>query len=119
MAARNAGHTEVVPKGTTYNMVVSAERAATWVKDGVPPFGMWATTDAVSSQAFARNTLAITSEMKSDVSYLIRVETTEAQIISKGFAGAVGTAKGTGSQVQFEEWGKLKVVGNPELLPVK
>ena len=80
---------------------------------------MWATADVVSSQAFAHDALAITSSMKNDVSYVILVRTTLAQIVSKGFAGAVGNAKGTGSQVQFLEWGKLEVVGKPQLLLVK
>ena len=109
--------TEVVPKGTPYYMVITADDAAL-INRGIPKFGGWATPDAVSSQAFARDALAIAPSFKRDVSYVILVETTDAQIVSKGFAGPIGSAQGTGSQVQFVEYGKLKIVGSPQLLPV-
>jgi hypothetical protein len=110
--------TEIVPKGTQYYMVVDAKQAQA-LENGLSKFGMWATPDAVPSQSFARNTLAISSDFKSDVSYVVRVETTEAQIVSRGFAGPVGGAQGTGSQVQFAEYGKLRLVDPPKPLPGK
>jgi hypothetical protein len=110
--------TEVVPSGTRYYMVVTAKDAAL-IKEGVPRFGMWATPDPVPSQAFARDTLAITSGFKDDVSYVIVVETTGPQIVSRGFAGPIQSAgaSGTGSQVQFLEHGRLRVIGSPQPLP--
>jgi len=99
-------------------MVVTAKDAAL-IKEGVPRFGMWATPDPVPSQAFARDTLAITSGFKDDVSYVIVVETTGPQIVSRGFAGPIQSAgaSGTGSQVQFLEHGRLRVIGSPQPLP--
>ena len=61
--------TEVVPIGTRYNMVVS-EGQAQALMAGKPAFGGWATPDAIPSQAFARNDLAILSEFKPDVSFV-------------------------------------------------
>jgi hypothetical protein len=110
--------TEIVPKGTQYYMVVDAKQAQA-LENGISKFGMWATPDAVPSQAFARNTLAISSDFKSDVSYVVLVETTDAQIVSRGFAGPVSGAQGTGAQVQFNEFGKLRVVSPPTPLPGK
>jgi hypothetical protein len=108
--------TEVVPAGTRYYMVVNAEQAAN-IRRGIPDFGKWATTDSVPSQVFARDGLAIIPAFKADVSFVVQVETTNSQIISRGFAGPVGGASGTGAQVQFVEYGQLRAIGSPQALP--
>jgi hypothetical protein len=73
----------------------------------------------VPNQAFARDALAISSDFKKDISYIMLVETTETQLVNKGIAGSLASAKGSGTQVQFVEYGKLKVVGSPQPLPGK
>jgi glutaredoxin-related protein len=108
--------TEIVPEGTRYYMVVDAAQAAN-IRRGVPDFGKWATPEPVPSQAFARGNLAIIPEFKADVSFVVIVETTSNQIISRGLAGPVGQAAGTGAQVQFAEFGQLKIIGKPQPLP--
>lgn len=108
--------TQVVPTGTRYQMVVS-EAQAQALAQGEPWFGGWATPDAVPSQAFARNDLAILPEFKPDVSYVVTVETTAPQTVNAGFAGPLGDLGGGGSQVEFVGQRNLQLVGQPQSLP--
>jgi hypothetical protein len=110
--------TQVVPTGTQYQMVVS-EAQAQALAQGEPWFGGWATPDAVPSQAFARNNLAILPEFKSDVSYVVTVETTAPQTVNAGFAGPLGNAIGGASQVEFVGQRNLQIVGQLQPLPEK
>ncbi|MHB0991233.1 MAG: hemagglutinin repeat-containing protein [Burkholderiales bacterium] len=109
---------QVVPTGTQYNMVVSEAQAQALAR-GESWFGNWATTDAVPSQAFARNNLSILPEFKPDVSYLATIETTAPQTLNSGFAGPLGGYNGTAAQVEFLGPKNLTLIGNPQLLPAK
>jgi LysM repeat protein len=108
--------TEVVPIGTRYNMVVS-EGQAQALMAGKPAFGGWATPDAIPSQAFARNDLAILSEFKPDVSFVAQVETTAPQTVNRGLVGPLGDYAGGANQVEFVGGRNLKLVGQPQSLP--
>ena len=100
---------EIVPPGTQYQMVITAEQAAA-LNRGDSIFGGWATTEIVPDQAFARNNLNILAKYKKDVSYVITVKTTDYQQLNSG------QTLGGASQVQF--LGKINVrpVGPPQRL---
>lgn len=106
---------QVVPAGTQYQMVVSAEQADA-LNNGGSWFGAWATPDAVTSQAYARDNLSILPEFKSDVSFVVTVETTAPQTVNKGFAGPLDGTTGGGAQVEFVGTKNLKVVGQAQPL---
>jgi hypothetical protein len=108
--------TEIVPKGTRFQMVVSRSQAERLIR-GENRFGSFATSDVVSSQRFARRELAILPEFKSDVSRVVTVETTADQVIHRGIAGKISKHKGGAQQVQFEGGQKLKMVSAPTVLP--
>lgn len=108
--------TEVVPAGTRFNMVVS-EGQAQALMAGKPAFGAWATPDAVTSQAFARNNLAILPEFKPDVSMVVQVETTASQSLNRGLVGALRDYAGGANQVEFLGARNLRMVGQPQPLP--
>lgn len=64
-------------------------------------FGGWATFDEVPNQSYARNRLALTSDMKADVSYVVEVEITYPINAQVGVVGPQGTAAGGGNQLHF------------------
>jgi hypothetical protein len=109
--------TEVVPAGTTFNMVVS-EGQAQALMAGKPAFGGWATPDAIPSQAFARNNLAILPDFKPDVSFVVQVETTAPQTLNQGIVGSLGEYAGGANQVEFLGTRNLKLVGQPQPLKI-
>lgn len=69
--------------------------------DSSRALGGWATFDDVKSASYARNELAITSEMKTDVSYVIEVELTRPVNAKVGIVGPQGGAAGGGNQIHF------------------
>jgi YD repeat-containing protein len=109
--------TEQVPTGTRYNMVLT-EGQAQALMAGEPAFGAWATPDVVPSQMFARNELAILAEFKPNVSYVAVVETTAPQTLNRGIVGSQFPFEGGGNQVEFLGRRNLRLVGQPQLLPV-
>jgi hypothetical protein len=108
--------TKVVPTGTQFNMVVSEGQAQALLA-GKPAFGAWATPDAIPSQAFARNDLAILSDFKPDVSFVAQVETTAPQTLNSGLVGPLGDYTGGANQVELLGARNLKLVGQPQPLP--
>jgi len=108
--------TEIVPQGTQYQMVVSEGQAKALLR-GEPAFGGFATTETVTSQAFARDKLVILDEFKSDVSYVATVETTSNQTLNRGLTGPLGNYTGQVEQVEFLGQRNLQLVGQPKLLP--
>ncbi|WP_201313832.1 hemagglutinin repeat-containing protein [Dyella sp. EPa41] len=88
--------------GTVVNMVVDADTYER-VKAGNfdRAFGGWATFDEVPNQAYARNQLAITSDMKKDASYIIQVEVTQPINAQIGIVGEQPGASGGGNQLHF------------------
>jgi hypothetical protein len=64
-------------------------------------FGGWATYDNVTSQAYARNQLAITQNMKTNVGYVIEVEITRPIYAQVGVVGGQGAAIGGGNQLHL------------------
>jgi len=110
--------TEVVPAGTKFQMVVEQGQGELLMR-GLPRFGGFATSEAVPSQAFARDQLVILERFKSDVSRLVEVQTTAEQMILRGTTGALEGYAGGVQQVQFLGDRALKVVGGPIELPVK
>ena len=98
-------------------MVVSEGQAAALMR-GEPAFGGWGTPDLVPSQAYARNGLVIIPEFKPDVSRLVTVETTAPQLVNYGYTGRIGIYPGGRPQVQFLGDRNLKLVGQPQLLPL-
>ena len=109
---------ELVPAGTQYQMVISEAQAQALAR-GESWFGGWATPDAVTSQAYARNNLSILPEFKPDVSYVVTVKTTAPQIVNSGLAGPLGVATGGSAQVEFVGTKNLQLVGLPQRLPVR
>ena len=109
--------TETVGAGNQFNMVVT-EGQAQALMAGRPKFGGWATTDGIPSQAFARDDLAIIPSFKDDVSFAVRVETTAEQTINRGLVGPLEGASGGANQVEFVGSRNLKLVGDPQALPV-
>ena len=115
--------TEVVPAGTEFQMVVSEAQAQALMR-GKPAFGSFATSEAVSSQAYARDKLVILEEFKDDVSRVVTVETTAEQTIQRGISGPLTNASGLiygggVQQVEFIGNKALKFVGSVTSLPVK
>jgi len=110
--------TVVCPLLLQYQMVISKDQAQALAR-GESWFGSWATTDTITSQAYARNNLSVLPEFKSDVSYVVTVQTTAPQTVNSGIAGALGTASGEGAQVEFVGTKNLKLIGQPQRLPVK
>ena len=64
-------------------------------------FGGWATFDNVPNQAYARNQLAITSEMKPNAGYVVEVVITQPINAQVGVVGSQGAAQGGGNQLHF------------------
>lgn len=90
--------------GTVVNMVVDKatyDALTTPGADVSRAFGGWGTLDDVSNQAYARNSLAITSDMKKDVSYVIQVEVTQPVNAQIGIVGSQDGATGGGNQLHF------------------
>jgi hypothetical protein len=109
--------TRVDSVGTRYQMVVSEGQAQALMR-GQSAFGGFATPDAVASQAFARNDLAILEEFKSDVSRVVTVEITAPQAVNSGWVGPLGNYAGGAQQVEFLGPRNLKLVGEPNILPL-
>ncbi|KGF78164.1 hypothetical protein IA69_32030, partial [Massilia sp. JS1662] len=90
--------------GTTVRMVVT-EAAFNDMQVGQlnRAFGGWATFDDVPNAAYARNQLAITSDLtaKSGPLYVVDVQVTRAINAQVGTVGAQGTASGGGNQLHF------------------
>jgi hypothetical protein len=83
-------------------------------------FGGWATFDNVPNQAYARNELALTQEMKGNVGYVVEVEITRPINAQVGVVGGQGTAAGGGNQLHFiiplqDRASVFKVVGERKL----
>jgi len=89
-----------VQPGTTIKMVVN-EGQYQMLREGKPAYGGFATFDDVPNQAYARNQLAITSEMKRDVSYVVEVEITRPINAQVGIVGPQGAASGGGNQLHL------------------
>lgn len=88
--------------GTMVNMVVDAKAYYAILQgDTSRAFGGWATFDNVSSQAYARNELAITEGMKSGDLYVIQVEVIQPINAQIGIVGAQEGAAGGGNQLHF------------------
>jgi hypothetical protein len=109
--------TRVDPVGTRYQMVVSEGQAQALMR-GQSAFGGFATPDAVTSQAFARNDLVILEEFKSDVSRVVTVEVSAPQAVNSGWVGPLGKYAGGAQQVEFLGPRNLKLVGEPNILPL-
>jgi len=103
--------------GTRVQMVVRQEEWDLILKGQFDrAFGGWATYDKVPNQAYARNQLAITPEMKSNVGYVIDVEITKPINAQVGVVGSQGASSGGGNQLHFyikpqDRSGAFKVVG--------
>lgn len=110
--------TEVIPKGTRFQMVVSDGQGKALMK-GSPKFGRFATSEVVPSQAYAREKLVILEEFKSDVTQVVTVETTVDQVIRRGITGPLQNYGGGAQQVEFLEKNLLRMVGDAVDLPVK
>jgi hypothetical protein len=108
--------------GTRVRMVIS-ERQYQEIGSGNPDYGRFATFDDVPNQNFARNELAITSEMKPNINYVIEVEITQPFNAQIGIVGPQDLASGGASQLHFimprEQLGEvLKFVkGSDRALP--
>lgn len=63
--------------------------------------GQWATFDQVPTQAFARNNLALTPSMKTDVSDVVELWVTKPVNAQVGIVGAQAGATGGASQLNF------------------
>jgi hypothetical protein len=88
--------------GTKVQMVVDEKAFRAIEKgDASRAFGGWATFDDVPNQAYARNQLAITPDMKPNASYVIEVEITQPVAAKVGVVGPQGTALGGGNQLHF------------------
>ncbi|MDO9053145.1 MAG: DUF637 domain-containing protein [Gallionella sp.] len=89
--------------GTRVQMVVSkTDFDAIRSGDTSQAFGGWATFDNVTSQAYARNQLAITPGFKQDVGYVIEIEITKPIQAQVGLVGSQGgAAGGGGNQLNF------------------
>jgi hypothetical protein len=87
--------------GTKVKVVITEEQYRLLVEEGKPAFGSWVTFDDVPNQAYARNQLAITSGMKSDVSYVVELELTQPVNAKIGVVGGQGSAVGGGNQVHL------------------
>lgn len=111
--------TEVAPKGTRFQMVVSRKQAERLMRDDKDKdaFGRFGTTASIASGRDARRNLAILKEFKSDVSRVVTVETTEDVVVHRGTVGRIGKKRGGAEQVQFDKKGGLKLVGDPVVLP--
>jgi filamentous hemagglutinin len=76
------------------------------IDNGKPALGAFATPDLVPSQAYARETLAITPAMKADVSRVVQVETTGKQMVQiEGEIAPqepIGLYPGNGNQVFYD-----------------
>ena len=90
-------------KGSVVRMVVDADTYVL-LRTNSPDakFGGWATYDNVTSQAYARNQLAITQNMKPNVGYVIEVEILKPVRAQVGVVGGQGSsATGGGNQLHF------------------
>ena len=110
--------TEIVPKGTQFQMVVTHNQGAR-LSRGESRFGGFATSEVIVSQAYARREMAILKEFKSDVSTVVTVETTVDQVIQRGVVGRIGKSKGGAQQVQFDGENSIKLVSHPTVLPTQ
>ena len=108
-------------QGTRVSMVVTeADYNAIIAKGDTSKLGGWATYDNVTSQAYARNQLAITQGMKDNVGYVIEVEVTRPVYAQVGVVGSQGGASGGGNQLHFvvpsgERAGTFRVIGGKSL----
>lgn len=107
---------QVAQPGTRYNMVVSEGQADALMR-GKPAFRAWVTPDDVTSQTFARDSLAILPQFKPDVSYVVTVEVTEPQLVNVGTVGPMENLPGGANQVEFLFQKNVKLVGTPTKLP--
>jgi filamentous hemagglutinin len=106
--------------GTRVSMVVNKADYDLIMAGDTSKFGGWGTYDNVANQAYARNQLAITQGMKSNVGNVIEVEITRPIYAQVGVVGAQGGATGGGSQLHFviplgERASIFKVVGGRAL----
>lgn len=69
------------PGTQTYLVVSESTGQAKAIDAGKPALGAFATPDPVPSQAYARETLAITPNMKADVSRVVKIETTGKPVV--------------------------------------
>jgi len=111
-----------VAPGTKVQMVVDETTYLNYVNRGETKmlFGGWATFDNVPNQAYARNQLAISSDMKPNAGYVIEVEITKPINAQVGVVGAQGSASGGGNQLHFiiqpsDRASAFKVVGERKL----
>jgi hypothetical protein len=108
--------TELVPPGMQYQMVVSEGQAKALLR-GKPAFGGFATSENITTQAFARDKLVILDQFKDDVSRVVTVETTGWQKLNRGLTGPLENYGGGVNQVEFLNGKKLKLVNMPRILP--
>ncbi len=88
------------PKGTTETQVVSALQVVK-ISDGTNAVGGWSTTDLVPHQGYARDTLAIIPDFKSDVGYTVTIETIQETPFNRGIVGPQVGAEGGGMQTEW------------------
>jgi filamentous hemagglutinin len=94
------------PGASAYLVVSDSTGQAKAIDAGKPALGAFATPDPVPSQVYARETLAITSSMKMDVSRVVQVETSGKTMVQ--IEGKVAPQEpirlypGNGNQVFFD-----------------
>ncbi|WP_394792401.1 hemagglutinin repeat-containing protein [Rhodoferax sp.] len=114
--------------GTKVQMVMTEAQFKTYEKTGVLPMGGWATFDDVASQTAARQNLALLSQFKSDVKYVIEYEVIKPLKAEIGFVGKQTESsgqllRGGATQAAFERTAEmtrtdyLKLTGRPKPLP--
>ena len=115
--------------GTAVQMVVTEKEYKEFILTGKLPIGGWATFDDVTSQAGARQNLALLNNFKEDVKYVINYEVVKPITADIGFVGrqnevAGGVLSGGGTQAAFN-WSSgmnrsdyLRIIGSPTPLPV-
>jgi filamentous hemagglutinin len=87
--------------GTMVQMVVDKVAFEAIRKGDLNYVGNWATFEKVTNQSFARNNLAITSEFKKDVGYVVELEIVKPLNAQIGIVGSQGAAAGGANQLNF------------------
>ena len=92
-----------LPAGTRVQMVVDETTYLNYLRSNKTEIqlGGWATLDNVPSQAYVRNQLAITPDMKSNVGYVVELEVTRPIPAQIGVVGPQGGSSGGGNQLHF------------------
>lgn len=87
--------------GERFSMVID-EKQKGMIENGETRIGGWATLDAPTSQAVARDKLAILPEYKPDLPYVIKIEVIKpGAVIREGIVGPQGQLSGGARQVEL------------------